>query len=358
MKDKLKGVVGESSIVLHYGGEAITIQASTDRLLFEEFKDLIRENNSDKLVSKFLDVKSRIEKYTDKNFYVKEDRIFIKGDDQPIPDKLALKLLELETTNQDFMPLIRFWKKLKQNPSPASIEQLYGFIEHNNIPITEMGDIVTEKGVKQRTGAPVGELVDDRTGLVDNSIGMEVFMDRDKVDSNPNQTCSFGLHVGAPDYVRKHYSNNIIIQCIVNPRDVVAVPTDYNNTKMRVCRYVSAGYSANAEYKPIYKLSDFIGNPPEDLQKDMISLSSEKVSKEKEVKKDKDVKSVITKKHKNVNELLDKFLKKFSSMTGKAIIAFVSKNYNVELPHNPKSKTAIVKKAAKIAADHEEINKK
>ena len=26
MKDKLKGVVGESSIVLHYGGEAITIQ--------------------------------------------------------------------------------------------------------------------------------------------------------------------------------------------------------------------------------------------------------------------------------------------------------------------------------------------
>lgn len=355
MKSKVKGVVGESSIVLHYEGDAITIQADTDRLLFEEFKDLLKSAKPEEVITKFLDVKSRIEKYTDKNFYIKDQKLYLKGDEAPIPDALAKRLVQLESTGEDFMPLIRFWKKLKTNPSKESIEQLYGFISHNNIPLTEMGDIVTEKGVKQRVGAPMGELVDDRTGCVDNSLGMEVFMDRENVDDNPNQTCSHGLHVGAPEYVRKHYSNSIIVTCIVNPRDVVAVPVDYDNTKMRVCRYIVAGYSLKSNYKPVCKLSDFIQTPPEEVAKGMESLSQNPDLAKKG--KDKAVKSVKTAKVKSPSKGIEKYVKKFSGMTGKQIIKHISMNYNIDLPHNPKSKAAIIKKASVIAANGDEIKK-
>lgn len=355
MKSKIKGVVGESSIVLHYEGEAVTIQSATDRLLFEEFKDLIKTGQTELLLTKFLDVRARIEKYTDKNFYIKNQQLYLKGDETPIPADISKKLLELEASGEDFMPLVRFWKKLKSNESQESIKQLYGFIEHNKIPLTEMGDIVTEKGVKQRSGAPVGELVDDRTGAIDNSLGMEVFMDRKDVDENPNQTCSHGLHVAAPEYVQKFYSGGVIIQCIVNPRDVVAVPTDYNNTKMRVCRYVVAGYSDKATYKPVYKFSDFVQTPSEEVKVSMELLLSKPVNT---LNEDKKVKSVKVAKNKVNNKLLEKYNKKFNEMTGKAIIEFMAKRYGITFTHNPKSKTAIVKKAAVIAANSEEINKK
>lgn len=356
MQNKVKGVVGEKSIILHYGGDAITIQSETDRLLFEEFKELIKSGDMDTLIQRFLSVKERIEKYTNKTFYIKSGKLFLKGDDVEIPELLAKKLLELEATDADFMPLVRFWKKLKSNPSSASIEQLYGFIEANNIPITEMGDIVTEKGVNQRIGAPAGELVDARTGKVDNSIGMEVVMDRSKVDPNPNQTCSHGLHVGAPDYVRRFYSQNILVECVVNPRDVVAVPTDYKNTKMRVCRYVVVGYSSkvSAKDKPVYKLSEFIKIPEPEVQEKLESLSSSGKLSDKGV--DKDVISKKAKDETKVNKrLLNKYMKKLAKKTARQVLDLVKEKLDIELPHNPKSKAAIVKKAAKLFAEDEEV---
>jgi hypothetical protein len=353
MSSKIKGLVAESSVILHYQGNAITIQAATDRLLFVELRQIIKDGDWVKLTEKFLDVKARIEKYTDKNFYIQDKNLYLKGEDQPIPKNISKKLLELEASGEDFMPVVRFWKKLQSNPSEASREQLFGFVTHNKIPLTEMGDIVVEKGVDQKSGAPVGELVDCRTGSVDNSIGTEVYMARKHVDENPEETCSHGLHVGAPDYVRRHYKNSIIVVCVVNPRDVVAVPTDYNNTKMRVCRYVVMGYSDKSLYKPVYSFSDFIIKPSGQLLDSLESVSSatpqERLPDDK-VKTAKSTKSVLMN-----DKKLKRFAKNFSKMTGKQIIEYVLKNFGVQLPHNPKSKNAIIKKASKIAADNDEI---
>ena len=64
---------------------------------------------------------------------------------------------------------------------------------------------------------------------------------REKVDKNREQTCSTGLHVASYNYA-KGYSGDVMIMVKVNPRDVVAVPTDYNNEKMRVCQYEVMGF--------------------------------------------------------------------------------------------------------------------
>jgi hypothetical protein len=61
-------------------------------------------------------------------------------------------------------------------------------------------------------------------------------MDRSQVDDDPNNTCSYGLHVGAWDYV-KGFNNGVILEVEVNPEDVVTIPYDYDSQKMRVCKY-------------------------------------------------------------------------------------------------------------------------
>jgi len=71
------------------------------------------------------------------------------------------------------------------------------------------------------------------------NIGQPVTMPRKDCDANPHQTCSSGLHVGAPGYVQNFGGGdkNYILAVLVNPANVVAVPEDYNFEKMRVCEY-------------------------------------------------------------------------------------------------------------------------
>lgn len=82
------------------------------------------------------------------------------------------------------------------------------------------------------------EFTDFRTKSMVIKLGEPVSMDREDCDSDPNQTCSSGLHVGAPGYVRNFgHRDAYIIACLVSPADVVAVPKDYSYEKMRCCKY-------------------------------------------------------------------------------------------------------------------------
>jgi hypothetical protein len=81
--------------------------------------------------------------------------------------------------------------------------------------------------------------MDVYTGTFDNRPGQVVEMDRRDVNDDPNQTCSAGLHACGPEYL-PHYGNyegRIITLLKIDPADFVSFPTDYNNSKARVCRY-------------------------------------------------------------------------------------------------------------------------
>lgn len=126
---------------------------------------------------------------------------------------------------------VKFFHKCADNPSPKAIKRLYDFLQHNDIEIADDGDFMTYKVITR-------DFLDCYTRTIDNSIGKVVTMDRDEVNPNDDVTCSYGLHVCARSYI-KHYSScdTIVVLCKVNPRDVVSIPVDYDNAKMRVCRY-------------------------------------------------------------------------------------------------------------------------
>ena len=86
------------------------------------------------------------------------------------------------------------------------------------------------------------EFTDHFSGSTHVRLGGTVSMPREECDNNPNQACSSGLHIGSPDYVRNFGGRgSAYIACLVNPMNVVAIPSDYSYMKMRVCEYYAYG---------------------------------------------------------------------------------------------------------------------
>jgi len=75
-------------------------------------------------------------------------------------------------------------------------------------------------------------------------LGKPVQMPRTECDSDPARDCSYGLHCGATAYVEKfaNQGKSIILACLVNPANVVAVP-NYDHSKMRVAEYFPFAYA-------------------------------------------------------------------------------------------------------------------
>lgn len=166
--------------------------------------------------------------------------------DQPIHSTLTDRIVAMANEGFDIEPMCMFLANLKANPSFRAVNELYGFLEKGNLPITEDGYFLAYKRVR-------GDYTDIHTGKFDNSIGTVVEMVRNEVNEDPNQTCSAGLHFCSRDYLPNFGtgagSRTVILK--INPADVVAIPTDYNNTKGRTCRYEVIGELEHSKEAPL-----------------------------------------------------------------------------------------------------------
>lgn len=147
----------------------------------------------------------------------------------------------------DWSPLIKFYEKVMTNLNEHTREQLYRWLNQQQITITEDGDFIGFKGVKPRNAdddfewesisrgrAIVNGTVYD--GNIPNDVGAVVEMPRGEVQHNPAVGCHTGLHAGTWAYA-KNFSQGAVLRVAINPRDVVSVPTDCNDAKLRTCRY-------------------------------------------------------------------------------------------------------------------------
>lgn len=322
-------------IVIHYkGNSSLNIQEKTNPVEFKRVAKLIERGQAaegkgnfdeldkvkEELVAAYVDVKKSIEAYSKEHMSVADGKLVDKKTGKVIPHELAKKLIEFKKVGEKFDPLWRFWCKLRENPSENSKQQLYTWMEKNKVVITELGDIVLEKGVHMMQD---GSLWDEHTKTFDNSIGMVVEMNRKDVQDDPNQTCSAGLHVAAPAYVRSNYSQSVVVECLVSPKDVVSVPKDYNATKMRVCRYQVVALAKHSSIeKLVMKMEDFVELP--------------KIEERREHGKS----DVPT------NTFTD-----LMKLTAGKIIAYVKEKTGKKIKLDPKNKKAIAKKAEQILTE-------
>lgn len=222
-----------NSIAVSYNGKHYMVSKSAEPTRYEQLRKALVEKNVDAFLEALIP-KVRVIKYSTEYFDVDDNGdVYMK--DEPsvkVAKVVAKRLMEFAKEGLPIEPLVYFWKKLRKNPSKNSQEMLYGFLEANHHPITGDGNFIAYKKV-DRQGS---KLVDNYTKQIDNSVGKIVSMPREQVIEDKNQTCSRGLHVAAWQYAQS-YSGNVLIEVIVDPTDVVSVPTNYNQQKMRVCRY-------------------------------------------------------------------------------------------------------------------------
>lgn len=129
--------------------------------------------------------------------------------------------------------MIAFFENLILNPSESAVKELFLFLEANELPLTDDGCFLAYKRVRD-------DYKDCYSGTFDNSIGSTVSMKREDVNPNRHDTCSTGLHFCSKDYLKSFYGAHIMVLKI-NPKDVVSIPSDYNNAKGRCCRYEVIG---------------------------------------------------------------------------------------------------------------------
>jgi len=150
---------------------------------------------------------------------------------QPFHNALATRMIEMYQDGFPIDPMVRFMENLMQNPSKRSVDQVYGFLEKNSLPITEDGYFLAYKRVRS-------DYKDVYTSTIDNSIGQVVEMDRNLVDDNPDSHCSTGLHFCSESYLGSFGNAHDPVMILkINPADVVSIPTDYDGAKGRCMKY-------------------------------------------------------------------------------------------------------------------------
>lgn len=167
-------------------------------------------------------------------------KYFIDG--KEVNDALLGKLRTFLEDELSIDPLVNFHRKLMKSTSFTVRKQLYRFLEDNNHPFTADGNFVAYKAVRNN-------FMDKHSGTFRNRPGDVPEMDRGEVNEDPDQLCSHGLHVASYVYAEGFMcGDDILVEVEVDPADVVAVPKDYNNTKMRTCRYKVIGICEGEEH--------------------------------------------------------------------------------------------------------------
>lgn len=343
----LTAVCTNDTITLRYDSIPIMVHRDKNQNLFDILIGRISNNDLDWVVDNFKSISEEISNSISNLIGNDEWGITLKGSNIPVPQVILKQLKQFEKLNdqKNLIALLRFWRKLEQNPSENSRNDLYDFMLRNNIPLTEEGDIVVEKGVNHKQGSFPGHLVDCKTGKIDNSVGVEVSMSRENVNPDSNVNCSYGLHVGAPQYVRNHWTSDIIVECIVNPIDVVSVPKDYNATKMRVCRYKVMGYSNKSRTsEKIISLDDFLSTPTDEQLKIIENKSNKNLQKTNTHKKIDNVKVTPIKYDYKPSD----WDVRLSTMTAKQMVDFVKEETGETITFSLKSKKSIKKKAVEL----------
>lgn len=192
---------------------------------FEEVKTHLRNGNWDAAVELMSPV-TAVSSWAS-GLVISGNTITYKG--EVLDNAIVPHILELRSQGFDVTPFMNFLGRLLANPSMRSRNQMWRFISTNKITITPDGNLLFYKKVKDNYW-------DCHTGCSNHyTIGSVHTMDRSLVDDDPESTCSHGLHVCSYEYLKEFGGQRTLI-CEVDPADVVSVPIDYKNTKVRVCK--------------------------------------------------------------------------------------------------------------------------
>ena len=221
-------VIQGNNVTVVIGNKPHTI--SKTHITYSKVLDAIKAGDWD-TVKEIIDPKKVVLNYGAGNVSIQGEKLFWKNEE--LNGALAVRMVTMLQEGFDVTPFVLFMENLYQNPSKRAVDELYGFLEKNSLPLTPDGHFLAYKKVRD-------DFLDCHTGTMDNSVGKVVEMERNRVDDNKDNTCSTGLHFCGMSYLSSFSGARTVI-VKVNPADVVSIPSDYNGAKGRACRYEVIG---------------------------------------------------------------------------------------------------------------------
>ena len=246
-------IIQGNNIVVVIGANSHTINKG--HIAFNKVLEAIKIGDWE-TVKNTVEPKKVILSYGAGNISIKGETLYWKG--REFHNSLSRRMIQMFQDGFPIEPLVLFMENLMENPSYRAVNELYEFLEKNTLPITPDGHFLAYKKVRN-------DYLDVHSGSVSNKVAITftaeefaampitsgknkevtvaiennvtvVSMPRNNVNDDKNQTCSEGLHFCSKEYLGSFGGDRIMILKI-NPRDVVSIPTDYNRSKGRACRY-------------------------------------------------------------------------------------------------------------------------
>lgn len=206
-----------------------------------------------------------------------------------IPEDFVSKIIEAEERGDEveLRKFKNFWTLVSLNPDSRVRNNLFWFIRKWDIQITESGLLIAYRNadIKEEAkyttdqvkavinayykekyinhndpyqevffigermvnlgkvydeivnggGSPV--YTDQYSHSTEIRLGHPVSIPREECDADQEHSCSRGLHTGAKGWLRQNYYGKVGLMVLVNPANVVAVPTIDSYGKMRTCEY-------------------------------------------------------------------------------------------------------------------------
>lgn len=227
-------ITNSGKIAAVINGQSYTI--ANDHPKYQDALNALRKKDWNLFVD-LVNITKQVNQYVSNGVTIENGAILYNG--EVVHNTLTKRIVKFMGENLPFEPLVKFLENLMQNPSHRAVNELYDFLEAGELPITEDGCFLAFKNVRSN-------YMDIHSGTFRNQVGDVCEMLRNKVDEDKDRTCSYGLHFCSIAYL-PHFSDSdgghtMIVK--INPKDVVAIPADYNNTKGRTCKY-----EVVAEYK-------------------------------------------------------------------------------------------------------------
>jgi len=263
MNKPIPYIVQGNNVVLVIDNESYNINRDSHSN-YHKILEAIRTGEWD-TIKDLIDVGKTITNYSKGKLSIVNGELFWDG--RVFHNSLAKRIIAMYEQGFEINPMINFMDNLMSNPSYRAVEELYGFLEKNTLPITPDGCFMAYKRVKTLGN---GNFVDYYTGKISNNVGDTVTMERNAVNDDKDATCSAGLHFCSLSYLTQsgYADGGIILLVKINPKDVVSIPSDYNDQKGRCCAYTVEAIHGKDAHKESKEYSQPVANFGEQMMFD------------------------------------------------------------------------------------------
>lgn len=219
-------VINRDSVSLTYKDNVYSTNNSNKD--FGQIVQHILAENYEEAIKLFSPV-AAIENWVEGLLEVRNDKIYYDGFE--IKGKFIDKIINYAKHDCEVTGFLKFLKLTMEQEDVEVRNRLLDFAADDTIDFSEDGYVIAYKNVRD-------DYYDKHSGKFRNQVGDKPSVPRSSVDADHNQTCSTGLHVCSFKYLMRCWGTSGRTMLVyVNPKDFVAIPYDYDDSKARVSSY-------------------------------------------------------------------------------------------------------------------------